>query len=231
VALLIDFGSPTYWLWQPHLLTVAPYVLTVAALLIDCGTLLTDCGSPMYWLWQPHLLTVAPNFTLIMNFTLACCISCMQSICKSTVVTTRATYSDVKKLCALPTNSIHVLCTILRINDNYFPEQYWPVILCIGNGKCLHWGRNLIYNLYYNYINFRHQKISEIDSWSGWNCCVGCSVATVSFSIIYVKYTMLHAQHYRHMHRKCLKNIKMLQKGKVWVFIQNPQYAQHTALL
>jgi len=41
-----------------------------------------------------------------------------------------------------------------------------------------------------------------------------CSVATGSFSIICVKYTKLHAQHYRQMHCKCLKNIKMLQEEK-----------------
>ena len=164
---LNDCGSPSYWLWQPCLLTVAalltdcgsptywlwhPYLLTVAALLTDCGSTtywlwqpylltvaaLTDCGSPTYWLWQPY-------FTLILNFTLAGCSSCMKSICNSTVVTTSATYCDIKKLCTLHTNCIYVFCTILRINNNCFPERYWPVILCTGRGKCLHWGRNIIY--------------------------------------------------------------------------------------
>ena len=140
-ALLTDCGSPTYWLWHPTY-WLTPYLLTVAALLIDCG-------SPTYWLWQPY-------FTLILNFTLAGCSSCMKTICKSTVVTTRANYRDVKELCTLPTNCIYVFCIILRINDGYFPEQHWPAILCNGNWKCLHWGRNLTYN--YNLHKFQAQK-------------------------------------------------------------------------
>jgi len=48
----------------------------------------------------------------------------MKSIRKSTVVTTDATYCDGNKLCTLPTDCIYVFCTILRINNNYFPEQY-----------------------------------------------------------------------------------------------------------
>jgi hypothetical protein len=48
----------------------------------------------------------------------------MKLICKSKMVTTRTTYFDVNKLCTLPTNCIYVFYMILRINDNYFPEQY-----------------------------------------------------------------------------------------------------------
>jgi hypothetical protein len=43
---------------------------------------------------------------------------------------------------------------------------------------------------------------------------VECSVATASFSIIYVTYTKLYADYYRQMHCKCLKNIKISQEEK-----------------
>jgi len=47
-----------------------------------------------------------------------------QSVKAQWLLTTRATDCDVKKVCTQPTDSIHVLCTILRINNNYLPEQY-----------------------------------------------------------------------------------------------------------